>query len=64
MSAMHMPDENIIMQMGGWKTERIMKSVYQHTMEDKNKEAERDRKEVKRGYFLGIAMTKTWQKIT
>ena len=56
---MHMPDENIIMQMGGWKTERIMKSVYQHTMEDKNKEAERDRKEVKRGYFLGIAMTKT-----
>lgn len=41
MSAMHIPDENI-MQMGGWKTDRIMKSVYRHAMEDKNREAQRE----------------------
>ena len=41
MSAMHIPDENI-MQMGGWKTDRIMKSVYRHAMEDKNRETQRE----------------------
>lgn len=41
MSAMHIPDEDI-MRMGGWKTDRIMKSVYRHAMEDKNREAQRE----------------------
>jgi len=41
MSAMHIPDENI-MKMGGWKTDYAMKSVYRHAMEDKNREAQRE----------------------
>lgn len=37
MSALHIPEEDI-MRMGGWETDYVMKGVYRHAMEDKNKE--------------------------
>lgn len=40
MSAMHIPDADI-MRMGGWKTDYVMKDVYRHAMEYKNKEAQK-----------------------
>lgn len=40
MSAMHVPDENI-MKMGGWRTDHVMKEVYRHAMQDKEMEAQR-----------------------
>lgn len=40
MSAMHIPDADI-MKMGGWKTDYVMKDVYRHAMEYKNKEAQK-----------------------
>ncbi len=41
MSAMHIPDENI-MKMGGWRTDHVMKNVYRHAMQDKEMEAQRE----------------------
>lgn len=41
MSAMHVPDENI-MKMGGWRTDHVMKSVYRHAMQDKEMQAQRE----------------------
>lgn len=40
MSNIHIPDADI-MRMGGWKTDHVMKDVYRHAMEYKNKEAQR-----------------------
>lgn len=40
MSAMNIPEEDI-MRMGGWETDYVMKGVYRHAMEDKNKERQR-----------------------
>lgn len=40
MSAMNVPDEDI-MRYGGWETDYVMKNVYRHAMEDKNREAQR-----------------------
>ena len=41
MSAMNIPEADI-MRMGGWETDYVMKGVYRHVMEDKNKEAQRE----------------------
>lgn len=41
MSAMHVPDEDI-MKMGGWRTDHVMKKVYRHAMQDKDMEAQRE----------------------
>ena len=41
MSAMNIPEADI-MRMGGWETDYVMKGVYHHVMEDKNKEAQRE----------------------
>lgn len=41
MSAMHVPEADI-MRMGGWETDYVMKGIYRHAMEDKNKAAQRD----------------------
>lgn len=41
MSAMNVPEADI-MRMGGWETDYVMKGVYRHAMEDKNKMAQRD----------------------
>lgn len=41
MSALNIPEADI-MRMEGWETDYVMKSVYCHAMEDKNKAAQRD----------------------
>lgn len=41
MSAMNVPEEDI-MRFGGWETDYVMKGVYRHAMEDKNKNAQRE----------------------
>lgn len=41
MSAMNIPEEDI-MRMGGWETDYVMKGVYRHAMEDKNRERQRE----------------------
>lgn len=40
MSAMNIPEEDI-MRFGGWETDYVMKGVYRHAMEDKNRDAQR-----------------------
>lgn len=40
-SALNIPEADI-MRMEGWETDYVMKSVYRHAMEDKNKAAQRD----------------------
>lgn len=40
MSAMNVPEADI-MRMGGWETDHVMKGVYRHSMEDKNKTIQR-----------------------
>lgn len=40
MSAMNIPEADI-MRMGGWETDYVMKGVYRHSMEDKNKTMQR-----------------------
>lgn len=40
MSALNVPDEDIL-KYGGWETDYVMKSVYRHSLEDKNKDAQR-----------------------
>ncbi len=41
MSSLHVPDADI-MKMGGWETDYVMKSVYRHSMIDKDEQAKRD----------------------
>lgn len=41
MSAMHVPEADIL-KMGGWETDHVMKSVYRHSMMDKEENAKRD----------------------
>ncbi|MCM1191976.1 MAG: tyrosine-type recombinase/integrase [Butyrivibrio sp.] len=41
MSALHVPEADI-MKMGGWETDHVMKSVYRHSMIDKEEQAKRD----------------------
>lgn len=41
MSAMNVPDADI-MKFGGWETDYVMKGVYRHAMEDKNRKAQRE----------------------
>lgn len=41
MSAMNIPEEDIL-KFGGWETDLVMKKVYRHAMEDKNKNAQRE----------------------
>lgn len=40
LSAMNIPEEDI-MRFGGWETDYVMKGVYRHAMEDKNRDAQR-----------------------
>jgi len=40
MSAMNIPEANI-MKMGGWETDYVMKNVYRHAMEDKDKQEQK-----------------------
>ena len=37
---MNIPEEDI-MRFGGWETDYVMKGVYRHAMEDKNRDAQR-----------------------
>ena len=41
MSAMNIPEADI-MRMGGWETDHVMKSVYRHSMIEKEENAKRD----------------------
>lgn len=41
MSAMHIPDADI-MRMGGWETDHVMKSVYRHSMIDRENDSKRE----------------------
>lgn len=41
MSAMNVPEADI-MRFGGWQTDYVMKGVYRHAMEDKNRKAQRE----------------------
>ena len=41
MSALNIPEADI-MRMGGWETDHVMKSVYRHSMMDKQEQAKRD----------------------
>ncbi len=41
MSAMNVPEADI-MKFGGWETDYVMKGVYRHAMEDKNRKAQRE----------------------
>ena len=38
---MNVPEADI-MKMGGWETDYVMKGVYRHAMEDKNKQVQRE----------------------
>ncbi len=40
MSAMNIPEEDI-MRFGGWGTDYVMKGVYRHAMQDRNRDAQR-----------------------
>lgn len=44
MSAMNVPEADIL-KMGGWETDHVMKSVYRHSMMDKEQDAKRDASE-------------------
>ena len=41
MSAMNIPEADI-MKMGGWETDHVMKSVYRHSMIEKEEQAKRE----------------------
>ncbi|MCM1560359.1 MAG: site-specific integrase [Butyrivibrio sp.] len=41
MSSMNVPEADI-MRFGGWETDYVMKGVYRHSMEDKNRKAQRE----------------------
>lgn len=51
MSAMNVPEADI-MRMGGWETDHVMKSVYRHSMKDKNNNAQREMVEKFQKAFL------------
>lgn len=51
MSAMNIPEEDI-MRMGGWETDYVMKGVYRHAMEDKNRERQREAARKLQGVIL------------
>lgn len=51
MSAMNVPEADIL-RMGGWETDHMMKSIYRHSMEDRNNEAQRKIAERLRGVIL------------
>lgn len=51
MSAMNVPEADIL-RMGGWETDHVMKSIYRHSMEDRNNEAQRKIAERLRGVIL------------
>lgn len=56
MSAMNVPDE-YIMQMGGWKTDHVMKSVYRHAMESKKKEVQKAAADEMKKIMFGDSVT-------
>lgn len=41
MSAMNIPDADI-MQMGGWETDHVMKTIYRHSMMQRDEDAKRE----------------------
>lgn len=41
MSTMNIPDADII-QMGGWETDHVMKTIYRHSMMQRDKDAKRE----------------------
>ncbi|MCI8790074.1 MAG: tyrosine-type recombinase/integrase [Lachnospiraceae bacterium] len=41
MSALNIPEADI-MKMGGWETDHVMKSVYRHSMMEKEEQAKRE----------------------
>lgn len=51
MSAMNIPDADI-MRMGGWETDHVMKSVYRHSMMEKDEKAKREAAEKLRSAIL------------
>lgn len=51
MSAMNVPDADI-MKMGGWETDHVMKSVYRHSMQDKDNSRQREIAEQFKGILL------------
>lgn len=57
MSALNVPEADIL-KMGGWSSDHVMKSVYRHSMMDKEEQAKRDAAERLRGVlFSGDSMT-------
>ena len=51
MSSMNVPEADI-MRMGGWETDHVMKEVYRHSMEGRNRDAQRKIAEQLRGCLL------------
>lgn len=52
MSAMNIPDAGIL-RMGGWETDHVMKSVYQHSMMQRDEDAKRKAAERLRDALFG-----------
>lgn len=52
MSAIGVPEADIL-RMGGWETDHVMKSVYRHSMMDKEEQAKRDAAEKLRNVLFG-----------
>lgn len=59
MSALGVPEVDIL-EMGGWETDHIMKSIYRHSMIDREEEAKREaaRKFAELTFFMTNFMTK------
>lgn len=53
MSAIHVPDENII-KMGGWRTDHVMKNVYRHAMQDKELKMQREASQKMRNSIFNV----------
>ncbi len=51
MSSLNVPEADIL-KMGGWETDHVMKSVYRHSMMDKNRDAKREASEKLRKVIL------------
>lgn len=51
MSALNIPEADIL-KMGGWSSDHVMKSVYRHSMMDKEEQAKRDAAERLRGVLF------------
>ncbi len=56
MSSMNIPEADII-KMGGWKTDHVMKTVYRHSMMDKDEQAKRKAAEKLRREILDNPVT-------